>query len=82
MYRGLMVHLRVRNTKLKRRGKAIIVGIVGCSDDEAARYLENAGGDVKNAILLGFGLTVDNAADVLQRHQGNLRAVLNEIGRE
>ena len=81
VYRGLMVHLRVRNTKLERRGKAIIAKIVGCSDDEAARYLEDAGGDVKSAILLGFGLTAQKAADVLQRHQGNLRAVLNDIGR-
>jgi N-acetylmuramic acid 6-phosphate etherase len=81
VYRGLMVHLRVRNTKLKRRGIAIIAEIVGCSEDEAARHLEKTGGDVKSAVLLGFGLTVDNVADVLQRHQGNLRAILNEIGR-
>ena len=80
VYRGLMVHLRARNTKLKQRGKAIIAEIVGCSEDEAARYLEEAGGDVKTAILLGFRLTVDKAAEVLQRHQGNLRAVLDEIG--
>jgi len=81
VYRGLMVHLRVRNTKLKRRGKAIIAEIVGCSDDEAERYLDSAAGDVKTAILLGFGLTIDEVANVLQRHQGNLRAVLEEIGR-
>jgi len=81
VYRGLMVHLRARNTKLKQRGRAIIAEIVGCTDDEAARYLEDAGGDVKSAILLGFGLTVDKAADILERHQGNLRAVLDEIGR-
>jgi N-acetylmuramic acid 6-phosphate etherase len=80
VYRGLMVHLRARNAKLKRRGRAIIAEIVGCTIDEAARYLENAGGDVKSAILLGFGLTFDKAADVLERHQGNLRAVLDEIG--
>jgi N-acetylmuramic acid 6-phosphate etherase len=80
VYRGLMVHLRARNAKLKRRGKAIVAEIVGCSDDEATRYLQNAGGDVKSAILLGFGLTLDKAADLLQRHQGNLRAVLTEIG--
>ena len=81
MYRGLMVHLRARNTKLERRGKAIIAEIVGCSVDEAARHLESAGGDVKSAILLGFGLTLDRAANALRRHQGNLRAVLQEIGR-
>ena len=81
VYRGLMVHLRVRNAKLEQRGRAIIAEIVGCSDDAAARYLEEAGGDVKTAILLGFGLTADEVADVLERHQGNLRAVLKEIGR-
>lgn len=80
VYRGLMVHMRARNAKLKRRGEAMIAGIVGCSKDEAARHLEKAGGDVKSAVLLGFGLTIDEVADVLQRHQGNLRGVLNEIG--
>jgi len=81
VYRGLMVHLRARNAKLKRRGEAIIAAIVGCSDDEAARYLESAGGDVKSAILLGFGLSIDKVGEVLNRHRGNLRAVLDEIGR-
>jgi N-acetylmuramic acid 6-phosphate etherase len=80
VYRGLMVHLRARNTKLKRRGKAIIAQILGCSDDKAARLLESADGDVKSAILLGLGLSVDKAADVLERHQGNLRAALDEVG--
>ena len=79
VYRGLMVHLRARNAKLERRGKAIVAAIVGCPADEAARYLQDTGGDVKSAILLGFGLTRDKAADVLERHQGNLRAALAEI---
>lgn len=81
VYRGLMVHLRARNEKLRRRGKAIVAAIAGCSDDEAARCLERAGGDVKIAILLGFGLTPDKAAEILELHQGNLRAVLTDIGR-
>jgi N-acetylmuramic acid 6-phosphate etherase len=82
VYRGMMVHMRVRNTKLKRRGEAMIAGIVGCSKDEAARCLEMAGGDVKSAVLLAFGLRADEVADVLQRYQGNLRAALNEIGHQ
>jgi N-acetylmuramic acid 6-phosphate etherase len=82
VYRGLMVHMRARNAKLKRRGETIIAGIAGCSSEEAARYLEQAGGDVKSAILLGCGLPVDKVTDALERHQGNLRNVLNEIGRE
>lgn len=80
VYRGLMVHVRVRNEKLRRRGGAIVAKIAGCSDEDAARHLEAAGGDVKTAILLGFGLSADEAANTLRRHQGNLRAALNEIG--
>ncbi len=81
VYRGLMVHLRVRNKKLERRGRAIVALIVGCSEEEATRHLREAGGDVKNAILLGLGLSLDEAAERLERHRGNLRAVLEEIGR-
>ncbi|MBV9331848.1 MAG: N-acetylmuramic acid 6-phosphate etherase [Alphaproteobacteria bacterium] len=81
VYRGLMVHLRVRNAKLERRGRAIIAAIAPCSDEEAARHLEQAKGDVKSAILLAFGLNGGEAASLLERHQGNLRAVLQEIGR-
>jgi N-acetylmuramic acid 6-phosphate etherase len=80
VYRGLMVNMRVRNAKLQRRAEAIIAEIAGCSEEEAARCLEKTGGDVKSAVLLGFGLTIDNVAIVLERHQGNMRAVLNEIG--
>ena len=81
VYRGLMVHLRARNEKLKGRAQAIIAAIVGCSDDEAASYLESAGGDVKTAILLGVGLSSDEITEALDRHQGNLRAILDELGR-
>lgn len=81
VYRGLMVNMRVRNAKLQRRGEAIIAEIAGCSEEDAARHLETAGGDVKSAVLLGFGLSIDKVAEVLERHQGNMRAVLNEIGR-
>lgn len=80
VYRGLMVHLRASNAKLERRGKTIVAAIVGCSDEEAARHLQSAGGDVKSAILLGFGLPLDKVADALDRHQGDLRATIDEIG--
>jgi N-acetylmuramic acid 6-phosphate etherase len=82
VHRGLMVHMRVRNEKLRRRGEAIVEKIVGCSKDDAARHLVDAGGDVKTGILLGFGLTANETANALTRHQGNLRAALNEIGHD
>jgi N-acetylmuramic acid 6-phosphate etherase len=82
VYRGLMVHMRVRNEKLRRRGEGIVEKIVACSTEDAARHLQDAGGDVKTAILLGFGLAANEAAEALQRHHGNLRAALNEIGHD
>jgi len=81
VYRGLMVHMRASNEKLKRRAERMVHEIVGCSADEAARLVERANGDVKTAVLLGFGLEPAEAADVLARHQGNLRSAIGEIAR-
>jgi N-acetylmuramic acid 6-phosphate etherase len=77
VYRGLMVDMRARNAKLRRRAYAIVREIVRCSESDAARYLEQAGGDVKIAVLLGLGLGRDEATQLLQRHGGNLRSVIN-----
>jgi N-acetylmuramic acid 6-phosphate etherase len=81
VYRGLMVDMRARNAKLRRRAQAIVCEIVGCSGQDAARHLEQADGDLKTAILLGFGLDRSKAAALLQRHGGNLRAAINESTR-
>lgn len=78
VYRGLMVDMRARNAKLSRRAKIIVSEIVGCPQDDAARYLEQADRDVKTAILIGFGLGSSEAAQLLQRHEGNLRSAINE----
>lgn len=78
VYRGLMVDMRARNAKLRRRAAAIVAEIVRCPESDAARYVESADGDVKTAILLGFGLDRSKAAALLQRHGGNLRAAINE----
>ena len=79
VYRGLMVDMRARNAKLRRRAKVIVSEIVHCPEGDAARYLEQADGDVKTAILLGFGLGRSEAVQLLQRHGGNLRSAINEF---
>src|SRR6185436_2193937 len=76
VYRGLMVDMRARNAKLRRRAEAMVSEIVRCSERDAARYLEQADGDVKTAVLLGFGLDRSKAAQLLQRHGGNLRSAI------
>ena len=78
VYRGLMVDMRARNAKLRRRAEAIVSEIVRCPEGDAARYLEQADGDVKTAVLLGFGLDRSEAAQLLQRHGGNLRSAIDE----
>jgi len=77
VYRGLMVDMRARNAKLRRRAAAIVSEIVRCPESDAARHLEQADGDVKTAILIGFGLSRSDAAQLLQRHGGNLRSAIN-----
>jgi N-acetylmuramic acid 6-phosphate etherase len=76
VYRGLMVDMRARNAKLRRRAAVIVRQIAGCQEEDAVRYLEQADGDLKTAILLGLGLSGSEAAQMLKRHGGNLRAAI------
>ena len=79
VYRGMMVDMRARNAKLRRRAEAMVSKIVGCTESEAARHLENADGDVKTAVLIGLGLNRGEAAQLLKRHGGNLRSAIKEF---
>jgi N-acetylmuramic acid 6-phosphate etherase len=81
VYRGLMVDMRARNAKLRRRAEAVVSEIVRCSAGDAARYLEQADGDVKTAVLLGLGMGRSEAVQLLQRHAGNLRSAINAFTR-
>ena len=84
VYRGLMVHMRARNAKLRRRAEMIVAEIVGCTATDAARFIEQSDGDVKLAVLLGLGLGLGPAAaaNALGRHEGNLRKAIDEIVRD
>jgi N-acetylmuramic acid 6-phosphate etherase len=79
VYRGLMVHLRATNAKLHRRAAAIVNRVSGCAPDEAARFVDQANGDVKIAILLALGTSAADAGRLLERHDGNLRTAIAEI---
>jgi N-acetylmuramic acid 6-phosphate etherase len=82
IYRGLMVDMRARNAKLRKRAEAIVSEIVQCPADDAARYLEQADGDVKTAILLGLGAGSHEAVQLLKDHGGSLRAAINALTRD
>ena len=78
VYRGLMVDMRARNAKLRRRAEAMVSEIVHCPETDAARYLEQAGGHVKTAVLIGLGLDRNEATQLLDRHAGNLRSAIKD----
>ena len=79
VYRGLMVDMRASNAKLRRRAESIVSQIVGCPESEAARYVQRSDGDVKIAVLLGFGLTQAEAAELLRCNGGNLRVAIDAL---
>ena len=79
VYRGLMVHMRPTNDKLRRRAARMVATLVGCSPDAAAASVAKADGDVKLAVLLARGLESGAAKALLDRHDGNLRLALAEI---
>lgn len=80
VYRGLMVHMRVTNAKLRHRAAEMVDTITGCGMEAAARHLDRVHGDVKRATLLASGADVALAETLLARHRGNLRLALVELG--
>lgn len=75
VYSNLMVDLRPANTKLVRRAKRIVALASGCSQGEAARYLEAARFQVKVAVVMALtGLTAPEAAVLLEESGGHVRA--------
>ena len=79
VYRGLMVSMRATNAKLLRRAQVIVSQIVGCDENAAAQFVQRADGDVKVAVLLALGWEHNDAIEALLRHEGNLRAVIDEL---
>jgi N-acetylmuramic acid 6-phosphate etherase len=82
VYRGLMVGMRASNVKLLRRAEVIVGQIVGCGENDAAKFVKLAEGDVKVAVLLGLGWEKTDALEALLKHEGNLRAVIDELSHD
>jgi N-acetylmuramic acid 6-phosphate etherase len=78
VYRGLMVHMQPTNAKLRQRAAQMVGALTGCGEDAAAAAVSEADGDVKRAVLLALGVPAAQAAALLERHDGNLRAAIAE----
>ncbi|MFF0852181.1 N-acetylmuramic acid 6-phosphate etherase [Streptomyces sp. NPDC014940] len=76
-YGNLMVDVRASNAKLRARSRRIVSLATGAPDEEVERALTEAGGEVKNAILIVLA-DVDGptAARRLADSAGHLRAAL------
>lgn len=81
VYDGLMVSMRARNTKLRQRAMGIVAEIAGCSLDDAARSLDSSDGQIKEAVLMVNGADRGEAAALLARTGGDLRAALAQMRR-
>jgi N-acetylmuramic acid 6-phosphate etherase len=62
---GYMVNLNPDNLKLKGRAARIVSAISGCTEPEAASWLDKSGGSVKAAILMAAGAASRDAAQEL-----------------
>jgi N-acetylmuramic acid 6-phosphate etherase len=81
VYDGLMVDLQAVNQKLVRRSESILTRLTGSSGEQAREALHRANGNVKLAVLLLHGCELNEAAAVLDRAGGQLRAALADIGK-
>ena len=81
VYDGLMVDLQAVNQKLMRRSESILMRLTGRSGEQVRAALLQANGSVKLAVLLLHGCDAKNAATILDRSGGQLRAALAAIGK-
>lgn len=75
--RGHMVNLVADNEKLRSRAQRMLQDLTGCTEETAANALSQANGRVKiAAVMIREDVSVDKAEDILNRYDGNLRALL------
>lgn len=83
IYNGYMVDVRPSNEKLVNRSINIISSTTGLSKEEAKKYLEKSGMDVKLAIIMGLGqIEKDVAEKLLQENGGNVALVIRNLKEE
>ena len=77
VYENMMIDLQMANKKLFERSKKIVMTITGVSYDEAAKYLQQAGGHVKTAlVMIKAGVNADDARERLIKADGFVRKAI------
>jgi N-acetylmuramic acid 6-phosphate etherase len=80
VHEGLMVDVQAINAKLIGRSENILRRLSGRSENEVREALQSAGGNVKKAMLILHGCTVEKADALLQQAGGRLRTALRLAG--
>jgi N-acetylmuramic acid 6-phosphate etherase len=80
VHEGLMVDVQAINAKLVGRSQNILRRLSGRSEQELNEALQQAGGNVKKAMLVLRGCTPEKAAALLQESGGRLRTALRLAG--
>ncbi|WP_204602205.1 N-acetylmuramic acid 6-phosphate etherase [Paremcibacter congregatus] len=76
IYKGFMVDMVVSNQKLETRAISMIEDITGCSTETARTSLKVANKNIKVAVLVSLGETLENSQAFLKKSRGNLRDAL------
>ncbi|MEO6012711.1 MAG: N-acetylmuramic acid 6-phosphate etherase [Devosia sp.] len=74
-----MVNVNADNLKLKKRAERMVAAIAKVTGEAAAAALSKTNGQVKPAILIAAGATMDRADQLLKQHEGVLRRALAEL---
>ena len=80
VYRGMMVDVIPSNAKLHKRAVRIVVDGANTDEATAQAALDTTGYQVKPAILVARGMSLDAARGLLETHHGDLHAVLAAQG--
>jgi N-acetylmuramic acid 6-phosphate etherase len=77
VFENLMVDLRASNVKLWDRGARIVGVVTGLERDAALKLLQEAGGEVKTAIVMHWrGVGAQQSRAILRGNGGKLRAMM------
>ncbi len=77
VYQNMMIDLQQNNLKLVERSKKIIMMAADISYEDAAKYLKDAKGHVKSAILMALsGVSFSEAKQLLAQNDGFIKKAL------
>jgi N-acetylmuramic acid 6-phosphate etherase len=78
VHQGLMVNMRVSNMKLRARAEAMVGKIAGVGREESALALDEANGEIRQAVLITLGASLAQAEALLATNEGSLRRAVCE----